>query len=46
MLETRRERAKLKKYLNKSNTFIRLLYIAIYIIDGILARGEEFRVLR
>jgi hypothetical protein len=45
-LETRRGRAKLKAYLNKSDTFIRLLYAAMHMTDGMLARGEEFRVVR
>jgi hypothetical protein len=45
-LEKRRGRAKLKEYLNKSDTFIRLLYAAMHMIDGMLVRGEEFRILR
>jgi hypothetical protein len=44
-LETRRGRAKLKEYLNKSDTFIYLLYTAIHITDSMPARREEFRVL-
>jgi hypothetical protein len=46
LLEIRSGRAKLKEYLNKSNTFIYLLYAAMHITDGMLARGEEFRILR
>lgn len=45
-LETRRGRAKLKQYLQKSDQFIRLLYAAMHITNGMPARGEEFRVLR
>lgn len=44
--ETRRGRAKQKQYLNKSDSFIRLLYAAMHMTGGRPARGEEFRVLR
>ena len=46
LLETRRGRAKLKQYLQKSDQFIRLLYAAMHMTNGMPARGEEFRVLR
>jgi hypothetical protein len=46
LLKTRRGRAKLKQYLHKSDRFLRLLYAAMHMTDGMLARGEEFRVLR
>lgn len=45
-LETRRGRAKLKEYLNKSDRLVRLLYAAAHMTDGMPARAEEFRVLR
>lgn len=45
-LETRRGRTKQKQYLNRSDGFVRLLYAAMHMTDGMPARGEEFRVLR
>tara|TARA_R110002003_G_scaffold2671_4_gene24534 strand:+ start:1686 stop:1928 length:243 start_codon:yes stop_codon:yes gene_type:complete len=39
-LKTKRGRAKLKQYLKKSDKFIRLLYAAMHMTDGIPARGE------
>jgi hypothetical protein len=44
--ESRRGRAKQKHYLNQSDDFVRLLYAAMHMTDGMPARGEEFRVLR
>jgi hypothetical protein len=46
LLDTRKGRAKLKQYLDKTDEFIRQLYAAMHVTDGMLARGEEFRVLR
>ncbi|EMD86838.1 hypothetical protein COCHEDRAFT_1218347 [Bipolaris maydis C5] len=45
-LETRRGKAKMERYLKKSDQFIRLLYAAMHMTNGMPARGEEFRVLR
>jgi hypothetical protein len=45
-LDTRKGRAKLKQYLDKTDEFVPQLYAAMHVTDGMPARGEEFRVLR
>lgn len=45
-LETKKGRAKLKEYLNKTDRLVCLLYAATHMTDGMPARAEEFRILR
>jgi hypothetical protein len=44
-LQTSAGRAKQRQYLKKSDSFICLLYTAIYLTSGMLARSKELRVL-